>query len=172
MKTLFKTISLFALLLPGLVFVSCKDDDDEKTSIVGTWVSEVLPVYMDASLQETEPDLEAISYYWYKKDGSFIAVDVVTDTDTNNSEYYFSDTGKWSVNGDVVTQTTNYQWDDPTRFDTDVAQFRVNGNILNFTVRMENGNVLSAQFTRITEEKMQEAYDTAQKYYHKLYPNK
>ena len=172
MKTTFKVIITLFVMFSSLSLVSCKDDDEDKDpAIVGTWVSEVLPVYMDASLQETEPNLEAISYFWYKKDGSFIAVDIVTDTETNNSEYYFSDTGKWSVNGDVVTQTTNYQWDDPTKFDTDTGRFEVKGDILIITAEYA-GIVRSIQLKRIKEDKMQEVYSAAKEYHHKLYPNK
>ena len=173
MKTFFKVIITLFVMFSSLSLVSCKDDDEDKNpAIVGTWVSEVLPVYMDASLQETEPNLEVIFYFWYKKDGSFVAVDIVTDTENKQHiSYEHSDTGKWTVKGDYVTQTTNFQWDDPEEFDTDIIRFEVKGDILILTAEYA-GIVRSFQLKRIKEDKMQEVYSAAKEYYHKLYPNK
>ena len=48
MKTFFKVIFTLFVMFSSLSLVSCKDDDEDKNpAIVGTWVSEVLPVYMD-----------------------------------------------------------------------------------------------------------------------------
>jgi hypothetical protein len=75
------------------------------------------------------------------------------------------------VNGDVFNQTTNYQWDDPTKFDTDTGRFEVKGDILIITAEYA-GIVRSIQLKRIKEDKMQEVYSAAKEYHHKLYPNK
>jgi hypothetical protein len=75
------------------------------------------------------------------------------------------------VKGDYVTQTTNFQWDDPEEFDTDIIRFEVKGDILILTVEYA-GIVRSIQLKRIKEDKMQEVYSAAKEYYHNLYPNK
>ena len=162
MKTLIKTFSLLTLSLLGLAFVSCKDkDDNEESLIVGAWQTGSRP------LDEIEITHEVVTYLWYKKDGSFIYVDVITDTkDDRYLSYEFSDTGKWSVNGEYVTQSTNFQWDDPDRFDTDVLHFDVNGDILTLSIDYTSVDRQTIQLKRITEERMQDLYNAAKVYYH------
>jgi len=166
MKTFFKVIFTLFVMFSSLSLVSCKDDDEDKDpTIVGAWVTEALPFEEDNTTLLT-------SYLWYKKDGSFIEVDVFTDPENKQHiSYEHSDTGKWTVKGDYVTQTTNFQWDDPEEFDTDIIRFEVKGDILILTAEYAD-IVRSFQLKRIKEDKMQEVYSAAKEYYHNLYPNK
>ena len=166
MKTFFKVFFTLVMMFSSLSLVSCKDDDEEKDpTIVGAWVTEAL------LFEEGNSDLITV-HLWYKSDGSFIEVDVFTDPENpQHISYEHSDTGKWTVNGDYVTQTTNFQWDDPEKFDTDIVRYDVKGDILILTA--EYGSIVrSFQLKRINEDKMQEVYSAAKEYYHKLYPNK
>ena len=66
-----------------------------------------------------------------------------------------SENGKWSVENDVVTQTTNFDNDVEADFDTEVLKFKVVGNTLHVTYSDEDGEV-TTQLQRTTVEKMQE----------------
>lgn len=166
MKTTIKVFITFLVMLSSLTIVSCKDDEDNSTpGIVGAWAAD------PHELEENNPILVA-PYVWYKKDGSLVAVDVFSDPENKEKvNYEFSDTGKWSVSGEYVTQTTNYQWEDPNDFDTDVARFSVKGDILTMTAEDDEG-IITLQLKRISENQMQEVYNDAKDYYHTLYPNK
>ena len=167
MKTMIKFLSLTIVLLASLMVISCKDkDDDEEASIVGVWQTEARPI------DEIEITNEVVTYCWYKKDGSFIYLDVITHTKDGRISYEFSDTGKWTVNGEYITQTYNFQWDDPEEFDTDVLHFDIKGDILTLSIDYASVDMRSVQLKRTTEEKVQKLYTEAKEYYHKLYPNK
>ena len=88
MKTFFKVIFTLFVMFSSLSLVSCKDDDEDKNpAIVGAWVTEALPFEEDNTTLLT-------SYLWYKKDGSFIEVDVFTDPENKQHiSYEHSDTG-------------------------------------------------------------------------------
>ena len=167
MKTTFKILFTLLVMFSSLILVSCKDDDDDNStpSIVGAWAADPF------QFEENNPLLVA-PHVWYKKDGSLIVVDVFTDPkDKEKVNYEYSDAGKWSVSGESITQTTNYQWDDPNEFDTDVARFSINGSVMTVTFEDVEG-INTIQLKRIKEEKMQEVYNAAKDYYHKLNPNK
>ena len=66
-----------------------------------------------------------------------------------------SENGKWSVENDVVTQTTNFENDVEADFDTVVLKFKVVGNTLHVTYSDEGGEA-TTQLQRSTVEKMQE----------------
>ncbi|MBR5715724.1 MAG: hypothetical protein IKX59_03995 [Bacteroidales bacterium] len=166
MKTIVKVFFTLFVMTSSLMLISCKDEDEDKSpAIVGAWVTEPF------LFEEDNPDLMT-SYLWYKSDGSFIEVDVIYDPENpNRLSYEHSDTGKWTVDGDYITQTYNFQWDDPEEFDTDIVRFDVKGDILILSVEYA-GIYKSIQLKRIKEDKMQEVYNAAKEYYHKLYPNK
>ena len=165
MKTVIKIFFTLFVMFSSLSLVSCKDDDDKNPTIVGAWVSEPF------LFEEDNPDLMT-TYMWFKSDGFFIEVDVICNPENPNLlSYEHSDRGRWMVNGDYVTLSTNFQWDDPEKFDTDIVRFDVKGDVLILSGEYM-GVVKSFQLKRIKEDKMQEVYNAAKEYYHKLYPNK
>ena len=147
-------------MMTTVAFTACSSDDDNSNngnkddvpSIVGVWKSEPHPIEYDG---EPIENLEAVAYMWYKEDGTFVEADVITDTKEGKSEVVLSENGKWSVENDVVTQTTNFDNDVEADFDTEVLKFKVVGNTLHVTYSDEDGEV-TTQLQRTTVEKMQE----------------
>ena len=156
-KTLYSTLMAVLCMMATAAFTACSSDDDNSNkedvpSIVGVWKSEQRPILYDGEPME---NLEAIAYMWYKEDGTFVEADVLIDTEEGTSEVVLSENGKWSVENDVVTQTTNFENDVEADFDTVVLKFKVVGNTLHVTYSDEGGEA-TTQLQRSTVEKMQE----------------
>lgn len=158
MKTTFySTVMAVLCMMATAAFTACSSDDDNSNnggvaSIVGVWKSEPHPIEYDG---EPIENVEAVAYMWYREDGTFVEADVITDTEEGESEVVLSENGKWSVENDVVTQTTNFDNDVEADFDTEVMKFKVVGNTLHVTYSDEDGEV-TVQLQRTTVEKMQE----------------
>lgn len=148
---------LFVMLLSSLVLVSCGSDDDEideAKSIVGVWVSDPVQVL------DGEYVSEATAYLWFKPDGSFVEVDVISGDE--RTYYELSETGKWSVENDKLTFTTNF---DPTiqkDYDTTTFIYRITGNTMKVTYTSE-GETGTITLHKSTEEKMHQIISKARK---------
>ena len=156
MNNMLRNIFLSIMALASLMIVSCSEKDDNNTneepSIMGVWVSEPHPIYYnDAPM----PDMNAVAYLWYKEGGVFVEADVITDTQNNKTNIELSENGRWSVENDVVTQTTNFDEKSSDEFDTEVLKFKISGNTL-YVTYTDEGNEITNQLQRSTVEKMQE----------------
>jgi hypothetical protein len=157
MNCILKNSILFILLLSGLVLVSCGSDDDEideATSIVGVWVSD--PVQM----QEDEYISEVTAYLWFKPDGTFVEVDVISGIE--KTYYELSETGKWSVENDKLTFTTNFEPKMQKDYDITTFVYRITGNTMKVTYTSE-GETGTTTLHKSTEEKMQQLIAQAKK---------
>ena len=163
MNSMLKNILLFIMALASLMIVSCSENDDnntnEETSITGVWVSEPHPIYYDDAPM---PGVNAVAYLWYKEGGAFVEADVITDTLNKETYIELSENGRWSVENDVVTQTTNFDENSSDEFDTEVLKFKISGNTLYMTYTDE-GKEITTQLQRSTVEKMQEIIAAAKK---------
>ena len=143
---------LSVMVLASILFIACKDDDsssdDKNNTIVGVWVSDKLPYYDD----NKEVIGEAVAYMWYQQNGNFIEADCLRSFETGHEWIELSENGKWTVEKDIVTQTTNFG-DDET-FDTDVFKFNIKGNSLFMTYNVD-GKDVTAELKRSTVEVIQ-----------------
>ena len=148
---------LFVMLLSSLVLVSCGSDDDEideAKSIVGVWVSDPVQVLDGAYVSE------ATAYLWFKPDGSFVEVDVISGDE--RTYYELSETGKWSVENDKLTFTTNFDPIIQKEYDTTTFIYRITGNTMKVTYTSE-GETGTITLHKSTEEKMQQIIAKAKK---------
>jgi len=163
MNSMLKNILLFIMALASLMIVSCSENDDNNTnedlSIKGVWVSEAHPIYYN---DEPMPGVNGVAYLWYKEGGAFVEADVITDTPNSKTYIELSENGRWSVENDVVTQTTNFDENSSDEFDTEVLKFKISGNTLYMTYTDE-GKEITTQLQRSTVEKMQEIIAAAKK---------
>ena len=148
---------LFVMLLSSLVLVSCGSDDDEideAKSIVGVWVSDPVQVL------DGEYVSEATAYLWFKPDGTFVEVDVISGDE--RTYYELSETGKWSVENDKLTFTTNFDPIIQKEYDTTTFIYRITGNTMKVTYTSE-GETGTITLHKSTEEKMQQINSKAKK---------
>lgn len=96
MKRYYFIISLIAFL--SLSFFSCSnDDDDEKDSLVGVWVSEdTLPMY-EYGVTTSEVVGHVKVYFRFMEDGSLKEKDVITYIESGKSYTETSTYGRWSA---------------------------------------------------------------------------
>ena len=96
MKRYYSIISLIAFL--SLSFFSCSnDDDDDKDSLVGVWVSEdTLPMY-DYGVTTSEVVGHFKVYFRFMEDGSLKEKDVITYIESGKSYTETSTYGRWSA---------------------------------------------------------------------------
>lgn len=163
MKNLLTNICFVVIALSSVILVSCGDDDNDnsknKSTIVGTWESETLPFYNDLNVLSTTSTF--VTYLWFKENGTFVEADVITDRERNHTYTELSEKGKWSVKGDSITWSANFDlYDDPDASYTETCKFRVSGNMLQLSA-MRNGEEKSMRLQRTTVEKMQEIISTA-----------
>ena len=163
MNNMLKNIFLSIMALASLMIVSCSENDDNNTNgestIMGVWVSEPHSIYYDDAPM---PDMNAVAYLWYKEGGAFVEADVITDTQNNKTYIELSENGRWAVENDVVTQTTNFDETSSDEFDTEVLKFKINGSTLYMTYT-DKGKEITTQLQRSTVGKIQEIIATAKK---------
>ena len=96
MKRYYFIFSLIAFL--SLSFFSCSnDDDDDKDSLVGVWVSEdTLPMY-DYGVTTSEVVGHVKVYFRFMEDGSLKEKDVITYIESGKSYTETSTYGRWSA---------------------------------------------------------------------------
>ena len=96
MKRNYFIISLITFL--SLSFFSCSnDDDDDKDSLVGVWVSEdTLPMY-EYGVTTSEVVGHVKVYFRFMEDGSLKEKDVITYIESGKSYTETSTYGRWSA---------------------------------------------------------------------------
>ena len=96
MKRYYFIISLIAFL--SLSFFSCSnDDDDDKDSLVGVWVSEdTLPMY-EYGVTTSEVVGHVKVYFQFLEDGSLREKDIITYIESGKSYTETSTYGRWSA---------------------------------------------------------------------------
>ena len=96
MKRYYFIFSLIAFL--SLSFFSCSnDDDDDKDSLVGVWVSEdTLPMY-DYGVTTSEVVGHVKVYFQFLEDGSLREKDIITYIESGKSYTETSTYGRWSA---------------------------------------------------------------------------
>ena len=96
MKRYYFIFSLIAFL--SLSFFSCSnDDDDDKDSFIGVWVSEgTLPMY-EYGVTTSEVVGNVKVYFQFKEDGSLIEKDVITYIESGKTYTETSTYGRWSA---------------------------------------------------------------------------
>ncbi|MBQ2215772.1 MAG: hypothetical protein II416_05790 [Prevotella sp.] len=96
MKRNYFIISLIAFL--SLSFFSCSnDDDDDKDSFIGVWVSEgTLPMY-EYGVTTSEVVGHVKVYFRFMEDGSLKEEDVITYIESGKSYTETSTYGRWSA---------------------------------------------------------------------------
>lgn len=96
MKRYYFIISLIAFL--SLSFFSCSnDDDDDKDSFIGVWVSEgTLPMY-EYGVTTSEVVGHVKVYFRFMEDGSLKEKDVITYIESGKSYTETSTYGRWSA---------------------------------------------------------------------------
>ena len=148
---------------------SCSNDDDnngkkDAATLIGVWESTPQPVFDDDD--KYIPDVTSVAYLWYQADGIFVEADVITDiTDPEHARRYveLSEHGTWTVEGDTVTPTTDFDPMDDVPFDTQSFHFDVTSTTLTLSLTSESRQY-SWQLQRTTVEKMQEIIASAQKH--------
>lgn len=130
MKTLIVRNLSLVIGLVCSIFVACKDDDPQSdagnATLEEVWVTEQMPLYDESGDWITG---DVVAYMWYKPDGTFIEADCIKEYGKEWIE--LSENGTWSVEDDVLTQTTNFGDDD--EFDTEVLKFLIKGKSLHVT---------------------------------------
>ena len=156
MKTLSRSIIFAVVVLSCIILGSCSDDDNDNNSnvpsIVGVWVSYSNPYYENGVISPTH---DCTGYFWFKENGTFVEADVITNHQTDYTWIELSENGKWSVNGDHVSWTANFEDDDPQNFYTDTYKYKVSGNTLYLTYE-DDGKELTGKAQRTTEEAIQD----------------
>ena len=172
MNNLLRFFYLSIMVLSSVVLVSCGDDDDDddyvnNSSIVGVWKSETRP-FVESEDETVVFSGSVYAYFWYKENGSFVEVDVITENESEESIYYVSEKGKWSVKGNTVTQTTNFEegFGSDDEFDTDTFEFKINGNTMLVTYKDEEIGEVSVSFQRVTEGEVQDFILKAKRQHH------
>ena len=96
MKRYYFIFSLITFL--SLSFFSCSnDDDDDKDSLVGVWVSEgTLPMY-EYGVTTSEVVGHVKVYFQFMEDGSLKEKDVITYIESGKSYTETSTYGRWSA---------------------------------------------------------------------------
>lgn len=151
MKTLIVRNLSLVIGLVCSIFVACKDDDPQSdagnATLEGVWVTEQMPLYDESGDWITG---DVVAYMWYKPDGTFIEADCIKEYGKEWIE--LSENGSWSVEDDVLTQTTNFGDDD--EFDTEVLKFLIKGKSLHVTYDVDGVETTSV-LKRSTVEVMQ-----------------
>ena len=139
MEKLLRKSFLLVVVLASFIFFACENDDpkpdDKNGTIVGVWVSEANPLYDEHG----EVMGDAVAYMWYQENGKFIEADCLRSSETGKEWIELSENGQWTVEKDVVTQTTNF--DDDDSFDTYTFKFQIKGKSLFLTYNTEGEEI-------------------------------
>ncbi len=131
------------IAISSFSLVSCKDDDDEKdkTSLVGVWVSEEsIPQYDE---DEQKVTANAIVYFQFNEDGSFVEKDVITKIRDGYTYTETSTYGRWMAHGNTLKISYSFEDIEDPRLYLDEIEFTYNivNNKLILTVQTINNEV-------------------------------
>ena len=149
MKRYYFIISLIAFL--SLSFFSCSnDDDDEKDSLVGVWVSEdTLPMY-DYGVTTSEVVGHVKVYFRFMEDGSLKEKDVITYIESGKSYTETSTYGRWSATKGHLKMIVSFADVNPKENADEIEctyQF-TNGKLVLSYKDEETGQLITVSFVR------------------------
>lgn len=149
MKRYYFIFSLIAFL--SLSFFSCSnDDDDDKDSLVGVWVSEdTLPMY-DYGVTTSEVVGHVKVYFRFMEDGSLKEKDVITYIDSGKSYTETSTYGRWSATKGHLKMIVSFADVNPKENADEIEctyQF-TNGKLVLSYKDEETGQLITVSFVR------------------------
>ena len=149
MKRYYFIISLIAFL--SLSFFSCSnDDDDDKDSFVGVWVSEdTLPMY-DYGVTTSEVVGHVKVYFRFMEDGSLKEKDIITYIDSGKSYTETSTYGRWSATKGHLKMIVSFADVNPKENADEIEctyQF-TNGKLVLSYKDEETGQLITVSFVR------------------------
>lgn len=149
MKRYYFIFSLIAFL--SLSFFSCSnDDDDDKDSLVGVWVSEdTLPMY-EYGVTTSEVVGHVKVYFRFMEDGSLKEKDVITYIDSGKSYTETSTYGRWSATKGHLKMIVSFADVNPKENADEIEctyQF-TNGKLVLSYKDEETGQLITVSFVR------------------------
>lgn len=149
MKRYYFIFSLIAFL--SLSFFSCSnDDDDDKDSLVGVWVSEdTLPMY-DYGVTTSEVVGHVKVYFRFMEDGSLKEKDVITYIESGKSYTETSTYGRWSATKGHLNMIVSFADVNPKENADEIEctyQF-TNGKLVLSYKDEETGQLITVSFVR------------------------
>lgn len=149
MKRYYFIFSLIAFL--SLSFFSCSnDDDDDKDSLVGVWVSEdTLPMY-EYGVTTSEVVGHVKVYFQFMEDGSLKEKDVITYIDSGKSYTETSTYGRWSATKGHLKMIISFDDVNPKENADEIEctyQF-TNGKLVLSYKDEETGQLITVSFVR------------------------
>ena len=149
MKRYYFIISLIAFL--SLSFFSCSnDDDDDKDSFVGVWVSEdTLPMY-DYGVTTSEVVGHVKVYFRFMEDGSLKEKDVITYIESGKSYTETSTYGRWSATKGHLKIIVSFADVNPKENADEIecTYLFANGKLVLFYKDEETGQLITVSFVR------------------------
>lgn len=151
MKRYYSIISLIAFL--SLSFFSCSnDDDDDKDSLVGVWVSEdTLPMY-EYGVTTSEVVGHVKVYFRFMEDGSLKENDVITYIESGKSYTETSTYGRWSATKGhlkiIVSFAEPYENPKENADEFDYTYQFSNGKLVLSYKDEETGQLITVSFVR------------------------
>lgn len=145
MKRYYFIISLIAFL--SLSFFSCSnDDDDEKDSFVGVWVSEgTLPMY-DYGVTTSEVVGHVKVYFQFLEDGSLIENDVITYIESGKTYTETSTYGRWSATENHLKMIVSFAEPDENP--------KENADEFDYTYQFTNGKLVLSYKDEETDQRI------------------
>lgn len=149
MKRYYFIFSLIAFL--SLSFFSCsKDDDDDKDSLVGVWVSEgTLPMY-EYGVTTSEVVGHVKVYFQFLEDGSLREKDIITYIESGKSYTETSTYGRWSATKGHLKMIVSFADVNPKENADEIEctyQF-TNGKLVLSYKDEETGQLITVSFVR------------------------
>lgn len=96
MKRYYFIFSLMAFL--SFSFLSCSnDDDDDKNSFIGVWVSEKTMLMYEDGLTSSKVVGDVKVFFQFMEDGSLIEKDVITYIESGKTYTEISTYGRWTA---------------------------------------------------------------------------
>lgn len=154
MKRYYYIFSLIALL--SLSFFSCSnDDEDDKDSIIGVWVSEeTLPMYeYDHGVKTSELVGNVKVYFQFMEDGSLIENDVITYIESGKTYTETSTYGRWSATEGHLKMIVSFADVNPKE-NADELEYTyhfTNGKLMLSYKDEETGQRITVSFVRCAE---------------------
>ncbi len=106
MKRYYSIIAWAFIAMMSFSVISCNNNDDEdKESLIGVWVSEKsMPVTYESKIVGY-----VITYFQFMEDGSLLEKDVITNSDNYGKVYTETSTyGKWSSTDNRLILTVSF----------------------------------------------------------------
>ncbi len=131
MKRYYCFLSWVFLAMMSFPFTSCSnEDDDDKDSLIGVWVSEdSLPMYYQSEIIGYVK-----GYLHFMEDGSLIEKDVITEIGSGETYTETSTYGRWEATGNHLKMITSFA--DPN------DNPKENADVTDCTYMFDNGKLI------------------------------